>query len=114
MILGDLGADVIKIESPEGDSVRTQGAKVEGLSWYFAGFNRNKRSVVLDLKSADGKSALDALTQSADALVEIFRPGVLDRLGYPEARLQDLRPGLVVGSISGFGADGPYKDRPAF
>ena len=114
MMLGDLGADVIKIESPEGDSVRTQGAKVEGLSWYFAGFNRNKRSVVLDLKSADGKRALDSLIQSADALVENFRPGVLDRLGYPEARLQDLRPGLVVGSISGFGADGPYKDRPAF
>jgi CoA:oxalate CoA-transferase len=114
MILGDLGADVIKVEAPEGDSVRTQGAKVEGLSWYFAGFNRNKRSVVLDLKSAEGKRALEALIADADALVENFRPGVLDRLGFTQARLQELRPGLVTAGISGFGADGPYKDRPAF
>jgi CoA:oxalate CoA-transferase len=114
MILADLGADVIKVEAPEGDSVRTQGAKREGLSWYFAGFNRNKRSVVLDLKSPDGKRALEALIASSDALVENFRPGVLDRLGFSAARLQDLRPGLVTGSINGFGAHGPYKDRPAF
>ena len=113
-ILGDLGADVIKVEAPDGDSVRTQGAQVEGMSWYFAGFNRNKRSIVLDLKSADGKAALEALVRGADALVENFRPGVLARLGFSEARLQELRPGLVTASISGFGADGPYKDRPAF
>jgi CoA:oxalate CoA-transferase len=114
MILGDLGADVIKVEAPEGDSVRTQGASREGLSWYFAGFNRNKRSIVLDLKSPEGKQALEALIRSGDALVENFRPGVLARLGFGEARLQELRPGLVTASISGFGSDGPYKDRPAF
>ena len=113
-MLGDLGADVIKIEAAEGDSVRGQGAGREGMSWYFAGFNRNKRSIVLDLKSAEGKAALEALIKSADALVENFRPGVLARLGFSEARLQELRPGLVTASISGFGADGPYKDRPAF
>jgi CoA:oxalate CoA-transferase len=114
MILGDLGADVIKIETPDGDSVRTQGAAPEGMSWYFAGFNRNKRSVVLDLKTAAGKQALTALIAGADALVENFRPGVLARLGFDDARLQAIRPGLVTAAISGFGADGPYRDRPAF
>jgi CoA:oxalate CoA-transferase len=114
MILGDLGADVIKVETPDGDSVRTQGASPEGMSWYFAGFNRNKRSIVLDLKSATGKQALTDLIASADALVENFRPGVLARLGFDEARLQVIRPGLITAAISGFGADGPYKDRPAF
>ncbi len=113
-ILGDLGADVIKVETAEGDTVRTQGAAVDGMSWYFAGFNRNKRSIVLDLKSADGKAALEALIRRADALVENFRPGVLDRLGFDAARLQELNPELVVCAISGFGPDGPYRDRPAF
>ena len=114
MILGDLGADVIKVENAEGDTVRTQGAAKDGLSWYFAGFNRNKRSIVLDLKSEDGKAALEALIRGADAMVENFRPGVLDRLGFTEARLRELNPDLIVSAISGFGPDGPYRDRPAF
>jgi crotonobetainyl-CoA:carnitine CoA-transferase CaiB-like acyl-CoA transferase len=114
MILGDLGADVIKIETADGDSVRTQGAGRDGLSWYFAGFNRNKRSIVLDLKDPTDRTTFEALVRSGDALVENFRPGVLDRLGYAKARLQELRPGLVSCAISGFGADGPYAKRPAF
>ncbi len=114
MILGDLGADVIKIEAAEGDTVRSQGAMRDGLSWYFASFNRNKRSIVLDLKSQPGKDALTALLRDADVLVENFRPGVLDRLGFDAARLHALNPGLVVCAISGFGPDGPYRDRPAF
>jgi crotonobetainyl-CoA:carnitine CoA-transferase CaiB-like acyl-CoA transferase len=114
MLLGDLGADVIKVEAAEGDSVRTQGAGRDGLSWYFAAYNRNKRSIVLDLKSEAGREALRGLVRSADALVENFRPGVLDRLGFDAATLQELRPGLVTCAISGFGADGPYRDRPAF
>ncbi len=114
MMLGDLGADVIKIESTDGDSVRTQGATREGLSWYFASFNRNKRSIVLDLKSEAGRLALESLIATADAVVENFRPGVMDRLGFGAARLQALRPGLITCSISGFGAGGPYRDRPAF
>jgi len=114
MILGDLGADVIKVENAEGDTVRTQGAAKDGMSWYFAGFNRNKRSIVLDLKSAGGKAALERLIHGADALVENFRPGVMDRLGFTAARLLELNPGLVVCAISGFGPDGPYRDRPAF
>lgn len=114
MILGDLGADVIKVEAPDGDPIRTQGAGRDGLSWYFAGFNRNKRSVVLNLKTPEGKAALATLIEGADVLVENFRPGVLARLGFDEVRLNALKPQLVVCSVSGFGADGPYRDRPAF
>lgn len=113
-ILGDLGADVIKVEAPAGDTVRNQGDSRNGFSWYFANFNRNKRSIVLDLKTPEGKAALEGLIASADALVENFRPGVLARLGFGPERLQELKPGLITCSVSGFGADGPYKDRPAF
>ena len=114
MLLADLGADVIKVEEPDGDPVRKQGAGREGLSWYFASFNRNKRSIVLNLKTADGRMHLERLIQNADALIENFRPGVLARLGFTRARLEELRPGLVTCSITGFGSDGPYRDRPAF
>lgn len=113
-LLGDMGADVIKVEAPEGDSVRNQGAVKDGLSWYFAQFNRNKRSIVLDLRKDDAKATLARLIERADVLVENFRPGVLDRLGFDDARLKTLRPGLVLCSINGFGSTGPYRDRPAF
>ncbi|MGL4291586.1 MAG: CaiB/BaiF CoA transferase family protein [Phreatobacter sp.] len=115
MLLADLGADVIKIEPPEdGDPIRTQGSGRDGLSWYFAAFNRNKRSVTLDLKTEEGRIALEKLIAGADALIDNFRPGVLARLGFDEARLQAIRPGLVTCSVTGFGPDGPYRDRPAF
>ncbi|MEN5081614.1 CoA transferase [Bosea sp. TWI1241] len=115
MLLADLGADVIKVEPPgEGDPLRGQGSGRDGLSWYYASFNRNKRSVVLDLKTPEGKQGLEALLATADAVVDNFRPGVMARLGFGDERLQDLRPGIVSCSISGFGADGPYRDRPAF
>lgn len=113
-ILGDLGADVIKVEAPAGDTVRRQGDGKNGYSWYFANFNRNKRSIVLDLKTTEGKAALEALIASADGLAENFRPGVMDRLGFGAERLAELRPGLVTCSVTGFGSDGPYKGRPAF
>ena len=113
-LLGDLGADVIKVEAPEGDSVRGQGAIKDGLSWYFANFNRNKRSIVLDLKSAGGREILARLIARADVLVENFRPGVLARMGFGPDRLKALRPSLVTCSINGFGGTGPYRDRPAF
>lgn len=115
MLLADLGADVIKIEPPEdGDPIRTQGSGRDGLSWYFAAFNRNKRSVTLDLKTEDGRLALEKLIAGADALIDNFRPGVLARLGFDADRLQAIRPGLVTCSVTGFGPDGPYRDRPAF
>lgn len=113
-ILGDLGADVIKVEAPVGDTVRRQGDEKNGVSYYFANFNRNKRSIVLDLKTPEDKAALEELISTADALVENYRPGVLARLGFNPERLQELQPGLITCSVSGFGADGPYRDRPAF
>lgn len=115
MLLGDMGADVVKIEDPrEGDAIRQAGAIVDDLSWYFAAFNRNKRSMALDLRSERGKQVLARLLESADVLVENFRPGVLGEMGFDDARLEAINPRLVVASISGYGATGPYADRPAF
>src|SRR5699024_5228383 len=114
-LLGDHGADVIKIEPPgRGDIVRSQGNKVRGFSWYFAQFNRNKRSLTLDLRSDDGKAVLHRLLEDADVLVENFRPGVLAKMGLADEVLRRRYPHLVVGRINGFGSTGPYRDRPAY
>ena len=113
-LLGDLGADVVKVEAPEGDSVRGQGAIRDGLSWYFAQFNRNKRSIRLDLRKPEGREVLGRLIAQSDVLVENFRPGVLARMGFGPERLRVLRPSLVTCAINGFGSTGPYRDRPAF
>jgi CoA:oxalate CoA-transferase len=113
-LLGDLGAEVLKVEAPEGDSVRGQGAMKDGVSLYFAQFNRNKRSIRLDLRKPEGRDILARLIARSDVLVENFRPGVLARMGFTEARLKDLRPSLVTCAINGFGSSGPYRDRPAF
>ncbi|MGH7040382.1 MAG: CaiB/BaiF CoA transferase family protein [Stellaceae bacterium] len=115
MLLADMGAEVIKIETPgSGDPVRRQGAIRDGLSWYFAAFNRNKRSLTLNLRHAEGRQVLARLIAKSDVLVENFRPGVLDAMGFDQARLDALNPALVVCGISGFGASGPYRDRPSF
>ncbi|WOI33478.1 CoA transferase [Tritonibacter scottomollicae] len=114
MLLGDMGAEVIKIESPAGDPVRGQGHHKNGFSWYFASFNRNKKSVVLDLYSDEGRDTLAQLLETADVLLENFRPGVLARMGFPQDRLDSINPRLIVASVNGFGSTGPYTDRPAF
>lgn len=114
MMLGDMGAEVLKIETPDGDPVRGQGTIRDGLSWYFAAFNRNKKSVVLDLYRPEGRAALLRLLEGADVLVENFRPGVLARMGLTPEVLDATNPRLVVASINGFGSTGPYVDRPAF
>ena len=114
MLLADLGADVVKVEPPGGDPVREQGTKVDGLSWYFAQFNRNKRALTLDLKRDDHREALSRLIARSDVLVENYRPGVLARLGFPPERLAALNPRLVVASVNGYGSTGPYAERPAF
>jgi CoA:oxalate CoA-transferase len=114
MLLGDMGADVVKIETSQGDTVRSAGAQKDGLSWYFASFNRNKRSIVLDLRKDAAMEALARLLKDADVLVENFRPGVLAEMGFDTARLEELNPRLVVASINGYGSSGPYVDRPAF
>ena len=115
MFLADLGAEVIKIEDPDGgDPIRSQGEERNGFSLYFASFNRNKRSVTLDLRREEGKAVLRKLIASADVLVENYRPGVLDRMGFDREALKALRPDLVVCRVTGFGLNGPYADRPAF
>lgn len=115
MMLGDMGADVIKIEGPrDGDPIRKIGVIVNDLSWYFASFNRNKRSVTLDLRSDEGKQTFARLLEKADVLVENFKPGVLNEMGFDEARLEQINPRLIVASINGYGSTGPYANRPAF
>jgi CoA:oxalate CoA-transferase len=115
MLLADMGAAVVKIETPgQGDPLRGQGVIRDGLSWYFAAFNRNKRSVTLNLRSAEGSAALARLIEKSDVLVENYRPGVLAAMGFDAARLKALNPGLVTCSLSGFGDSGPYRERPSF
>ncbi len=114
MLLADLGAEVIKVETPDGDQIRGQGGMRDGFSWYFAGFNRNKRSVKLNMRTAEGMAIVKDLIRTADVLTENFRPGVLAKMGLTEEVLKALKPDLVVCSISGYGQTGPYKDRPSF
>jgi crotonobetainyl-CoA:carnitine CoA-transferase CaiB-like acyl-CoA transferase len=113
MMLADLGADVIKVENPEGgDPFRSfRGGKY---SPYFLAFNRNKRSIALDLRSSEGREDYKKLIAGADVMIENFRPGVLDRLGLGTPELRKINPRLIACSISGFGSSGPYKDRPAY
>ncbi len=115
MILADQGADVIKIEAPgKGDHVRSLGNQRGGMSAMFLNINRNKRSVALDLKAPRGRQALLALARGADALVQNFRPGVVDRLGIGEATVRAVAPDIVYVSISGFGERGPWAGKPVY
>ena len=115
MLLADMGAEVIKIETPGGgDPVRRQGVVRDGLSWYFAGFNRNKRSLTLNLRQPEGRAVLEKLIAGSDVLVENFRPGVLSAMGFDAAHLAALNPALVYCNLTGFGTSGPYRDRPSF
>ncbi len=114
-LLADMGADVIKIEAPgEGDPVRRQGVIRNGISWYFANYNRNKQSVTLDLYSDEGKTILRQLIADCDVVVENYRPGVMEKMGLSDEQLKAIRPDIVHCSINGFGTTGPYRDRPAF
>ncbi|MGW7369805.1 CaiB/BaiF CoA transferase family protein [Streptomyces sp. NPDC054841] len=120
MMLGDMGARVIKVEHPNGgDDTRGWGPPFVGPdhareSTYFLSCNRNKESVALDLKSAEGRRTLERLVRHSDVLVENFRTGVLDRLGFPVENLHRLNPRLVLLSITGFGHDGPQGGRPGY
>lgn len=113
MMLADLGADVIKVERPGGgDPFRAhRGA---GMSPYFLAYNRNKRSIVLDLTREHSRQVFETMLDEADVLIENFRPGVLARLGYESALLRERWPRLVVCSITGFGPDGPKAKEPAY
>ncbi len=119
LLLGDLGARVIKVEHPKGDETRGWGPPFVGpageeQSTYYLSTNRNKESLVLDLKDDGDREVLAALVARADVLVENFRAGVLDRLGFSAERLEQLNPRLVTLSITGFGADGPDSGRPGY
>ena len=115
MILSDLGATVIKVEQPgPGDEARHFLPFIGGESAYFAAVNRGKKSIALDLNVDADRAVLDRLLVKADVLVENFRPGVLDKLGYGFEMLERKHPGLVLASISGFGHSGPYKDKGAY
>jgi crotonobetainyl-CoA:carnitine CoA-transferase CaiB-like acyl-CoA transferase len=113
-LLADFGADVIKIEPPEGDPVRQMGRHVGDRSLYAASILRGKKSVVLDLKTEAGRSLAFDLIRRADILVENNRPGVLERLGLGWDRLSEANPRLVMVRISGFGQSGPYSPRPGY
>jgi crotonobetainyl-CoA:carnitine CoA-transferase CaiB-like acyl-CoA transferase len=114
-ILGDLGADVVKIEAPAGDTSRhLGGVRKADMTGFFAQWNRNKRSVVLDLKQETARAALARLAQYADVLVENFRPAVMERLGLGWEALARTNPRLVYVSINGFGSEGPDAGQPAY
>ncbi|WP_077048500.1 CaiB/BaiF CoA-transferase family protein, partial [Pseudomonas sp. KK4] len=115
MVLADLGARVIKVERlATGDDTRAFGPFVEDDSAYFTCFNRGKESIALDLKSPRDRELVERMLTEADVLVENFRPGVMDRLGYGAERLAQTHPHLVYASISGFGQTGPMSDLPGY
>ncbi|NLJ52529.1 MAG: CoA transferase [Intrasporangiaceae bacterium] len=119
MMLGDMGARVIKVEAGTGDDTRGYGPPFVGpedepISTYYLSCNRNKESITLDLKSEDGQDVLTRLVRAGDVLVENFRPGVLDRLGFTIERLHELNPRLIILKISGFGEDGPEGGRAGY
>lgn len=119
MMLGDMGARVIKVESGTGDDTRGYGPPFVGpedepISTYYLSCNRNKESITLDLKSDDGRETLSRLITAGDVLIENFRPGVLDRLGFTVDRMHELNPRLVILKISGFGEDGPEGGRAGY
>ena len=114
MILADLGAEVIKVESPWGDDSRQFGPFVDGRSAYYRLFNRSKMGITLDFKNDDDKEVLRDLVRRADVVVENFRPGVLEKLGLAPADLLEINPRVVVTSISGFGQTGSLAKEPAY
>jgi len=115
MLLGDMGAEVIKIEDPRhGDDTRAWAPFVGGWSTYYLSVNRNKKSVTVDLKSAEGRALLEDLFRSADVVVENFRPGTLERLGFGPGRARELNERLIYCSISGYGTTGPRRDEPGY
>ena len=114
MILSDLGAEVIKIEKLGGEETRQSPPLVRGQSVYFSVYNRGKKSLCLDLRNERGKEIFAALVKTADIVLQNFRPGVMDKMGFGYERLRELKPDIILGSVSGFGQYGPYRDRPAF
>jgi crotonobetainyl-CoA:carnitine CoA-transferase CaiB-like acyl-CoA transferase len=114
MLLGDFGADVVKIEHPTGDPARSHGANKNGHGLWWKVISRNKRCITLNLSTAEGQQILRDLVADADVLVENFRPGVLEKWGLGPDRLMGINPGLIMLRVTGFGQTGPYATRRAF
>src|SRR5688572_10936571 len=114
LLLADMGAEVIKIESPDGDLMRAWPPIVDGYSQYFASVNRNKRSVVLDLKDPAGNASARDLALSCDVVIENFRPGVMAKFGLDHAALAKSKPSLVYCSVSAYGQSGPRAKEGGF
>src|SRR6202040_2457871 len=114
MILSDLGAEVIKIEKLGGEETRRSEPVVRGQSVYFAVYNRGKKSMCLDMRTERGKEIFAALVPTADIVLQNFRPGVMEKMGFGYDQLRALKPDIILTSVSGFGQYGPYRDRPAF
>ncbi|HWL81403.1 MAG TPA: CoA transferase [Roseomonas sp.] len=113
-LLGDLGAEIIKVEPPNGDPVRQWGARHNGHAPWWSVHARNKRCIALDLKRPEAREIVLGLVKHCDAVVENFRPGQLEKLGLGAEAMKAVRPDLVIARISGYGQDGPYRDRAAF
>ena len=114
MLLSDLGARVVKVEPPQGDESRRYGPFINGKSGYFTAFNRGKESIALDLKAAGDRAIFERLLEQADVLVENFRPGSMEKLGFGWEALHKRHPRLIYAAASGFGHSGPYAERPAY
>ncbi len=114
MMLADQGADVIKVEPPHGDHSRRVATRRGGFSASFLNNNRNKKSVVLDLKKPQGLTALKRLVSDADVFIQNFRPGVAERIGIGEGALREIKPDLIYVSVCGFGFEGPFAQKPVF
>ncbi|MYH06196.1 MAG: CoA transferase, partial [Acidimicrobiia bacterium] len=113
-ILGDYGASVIKVEHPRGDPVRDHGHSKDGVALWWKTLNRNKQAITLNLSTTQGQELLLRLISDADALIENFRPGTLERWNLSPDLLMEKNPGLVIARVSGFGQFGPYSSRPGF
>jgi crotonobetainyl-CoA:carnitine CoA-transferase CaiB-like acyl-CoA transferase len=113
-LLGDLGADIIKVEPPSGDPVRQWGELVNGRSLWWSMHGRNKRCITINLKSSAGREVLSKLVAECDVVLENFRPGQLEKFGLGPDVLRAIKPDLIVAHVSGYGQDGPYRDRAAF
>ncbi|MFX0096753.1 MAG: CaiB/BaiF CoA transferase family protein [Candidatus Hodarchaeota archaeon] len=114
MILADMGAEVIKIESKNGDDSRSFPPFINGESAYFININRGKKSITLNLKHEEGRKIFLDLVKISDVVVENFRPGVMERLGLGYTTLREINPEIIYAAVSGFGHYGPYKDRPSY
>lgn len=116
MMLADMGCSVIKVERPgKGDDSRSWGPPfIEGESTYFMSVNRNKKSITINMKTEESKEIIEKLIKKSDVLVENFRPGIMERLGFDYEKVKEMNPRIIYCSISGFGQDGPYKNLPGF